>query len=66
LPTGRIFSTSQTLGFSVLCGFLVFLFNDFIGLMGELNILPAILASWAPALIALLLSVSYLLTTEDG
>ena len=66
LPTGRIFSTSQTLGFSVLCGFLVFLFNDFIGLMGELNILPAVLASWAPALIALLLSVSYLLTTEDG
>jgi len=66
LPTGRTFSTSQTLGFSVLCGFLVFLFNDFIGLMGELNILPSIMASWTPALIALLLSVSYLLTTEDG
>lgn len=66
LPTGRIFSTSQTLGFSVLCGFLLFLFNDFVGLMGELNLLPALISSWTPAVIALLLSVSYLLTTEDG
>ena len=66
LPTGRNFSTSQTLGFSVLCGFILFLVNDVIGLMGELNILPAIMASWMPALIALLLSVSYLITTEDG
>ena len=66
LPTGRIFSTSQTLGFSILCGFLLFIVNDVIGLMAELNILPAIMASWMPALIALLLSVSYLLTTEDG
>lgn len=66
LPTGRMFTTGQTLGLSVLCGFALFLFNDFIGLMGELNILPAILAGWMPAIIALLLSVSYLLTTEDG
>ena len=66
LPTGRMFSTGQTLGLSVVCGFFLFLFNDFIGLMGELNILPAILAGWMPAIIALLLSVSYLLSTEDG
>lgn len=66
LPTGRMFSTGQTLGLSVLCGFGLFLFNDFIGLMGELDILPAFLAGWMPAIIALLLSVSYLLTTEDG
>ena len=66
LPTGRMFTTGQTLGLSVLCGFILFLFNDFIGLMGELNIIPTILAGWVPALIALLLSVSYLLSTEDG
>lgn len=66
LPTGRMFTTGQTLGLSVFCGFLLFLFNDFVGLMGELNILPAIMAGWMPAIIALLLSVSYLLTTEDG
>jgi len=44
----------------------LFLFNDFVGLMGELNLLPALISSWTPAVIALLLSVSYLLTTEDG
>ena len=66
LPTGRMFTTGQTLGMSVLCGFGLFLFNDFAVLMGELNLMPVILASWAPALIALLLSVSYLLSTEDG
>lgn len=66
LPTGRMFTTGQTLGLSVFCGFLLFLFNDFVGLMGELNILPAIMAGWMPAIIALLLSVSYLLSTEDG
>lgn len=66
LPTGRMFTAGQTIGLSILCGFALFLFNDFIGLMGELNILPALLAGWMPAIIALLLSVSYLLTTEDG
>ena len=66
LPTGRMFSTGQTIGLSVLSGFTLFLFNDFIVLMGELNLVPVILASWTPALIALLLSISYLLTTEDG
>lgn len=66
LPTGRMFTSGQTLGLSVLCGFGLFLFNDFIVLMGELNLMPPIMASWIPALIALLLSISYLLTTEDG
>lgn len=66
LPTGRMFTTGQTLGMSVLSGFALFLFNDFAVLMGELNLMPVILASWVPALIALLLSISYLLTTEDG
>jgi lipopolysaccharide export system permease protein len=66
LPTGRMFTSGQTLGLSVLCGFGLFLFNDFIVLMGELNLMPPIMASWVPAFIALLLSISYLLTTEDG
>jgi lipopolysaccharide export system permease protein len=61
-----MFTTGQTLGLSVLSGFSLFLFNDFIVLMGELNLVPVLLASWTPALIALLLSISYLLTTEDG
>jgi lipopolysaccharide export system permease protein len=66
LPTGRMFTSGQTLGMSFLSGFALFLFNDFAVLMGELNLMPAMLASWVPALIALLLAISYLLTTEDG
>ena len=66
LPTGRMFTSGQTLGLSVLCGFGLFLFNDFIVLMGELNLMPPIMASWVQAFIALLLSIRYLLTTEDG
>ena len=66
LPTGRMVSTGQTLGLAVLCGFLLFLTNDFAQLLGELGSLPPILSSWIPALIAMLLSVSYLLSTEDG
>ncbi len=66
LPTGRMVSTGQTLGLAILCGFLLFLFNDFTQLLGELGSVPPVLASWIPALIAMLLAVSYLLSTEDG
>lgn len=66
LPTGRMVSTGQTLGLAVLCGFLLFLFNDFTQLLGELGSVPPILSSWIPAIIAMLLAISYLLSTEDG
>lgn len=66
LPTGRMISTGQTIGMAVLCGFLLFLFNDLTQLLGELGSMPPILASWTPAVIAMLLAISYLLFTEDG
>lgn len=66
LPTGRMVSTGQTLGMAILCGFLLFLFNDFTQLLGELGSVPPILSSWIPAIIAMLLAISYLLSTEDG
>ena len=66
LPTGRMVSTGQTLGLAVLCGFLLFLFNDLTQLLGELGSVPPLLASWIPAIIAMLLAISYLLSTEDG
>ena len=66
LPTGRMVSTGQTLGLAVLFGFLLFLFNDLTQLLGELGSVPPALASWTPAIIAMLLAISYLLSTEDG
>lgn len=66
LPTGRMASTGQTIGLAVLCGFILFLFNDLTQLLGELGSVPPILASWTPAIIAMLLAISYLLSIEDG
>lgn len=66
LPTGRMVSTGQTLGLAVLSGFLLFLFNDLTQLLGELGSVPPLLAGWTPAIIAMLLAISYLLSTEDG
>ena len=66
LPTGRMISTGQTIGLAVLSGFLLFLFNDLTQLLGELGSVPPLLASWTPAIIAMLLAISYLLSTEDG
>lgn len=66
LPTGRMVSTGQTLGMAVLSGFVLFLFNDFIQLLGDLGSVPPFLSAWVAAVIAMLLAISYLLSTEDG
>jgi lipopolysaccharide export system permease protein len=66
LPTGRMVSTAQTIGLAVLCGFVLFLVNDLTLLLGELGSVPPVLSSWSPAVIAMLLAISYLLSTEDG
>lgn len=66
LPTGRMVSTGRSIGLAVLCGFILFLFNDLTELLGELGSVPPLLAGWTPAIIAMLLAISYLLSTEDG
>jgi lipopolysaccharide export system permease protein len=66
LPTGRIISASATMGLAVLSGFGLYIGADFVARLGELQVLPPIIASWTPSLIAGLLAVSYLLKAEDG
>ncbi len=66
LPTGRIFSASATMGLAVLAGFAFYMGADFVASLGRLHILPPLIASWTPCLIAGLLAVGYLLSAEDG
>ena len=66
LPTGRLLSGGRTIGYSILFGFLLFIFGEFVAKLSELNILPILLASLAPPLIATLLATTLLLEAEDG
>jgi len=66
LPTGRLMSTGRTIGLAVLCGFLVYIGDDFVTRLGTQSVLPPVLASWAAPLIAGLLAIRYLLGAEDG
>jgi len=66
LPTGRLFSASATMGAAVLAGFVLYMGADFIASLASLHILPPLIASWTPSLIAGLLAVGYLLSAEDG
>lgn len=47
-------------------GFFVFFMSSFLKALGGSHQIPAVLAAWAPALIVLLGSVTWLLNTEDG
>jgi lipopolysaccharide export LptBFGC system permease protein LptF len=49
-----------------LFGFLLFIFGKFVAKLSELSILPILLASLAPPLIATLLATTLLLEAEDG
>jgi lipopolysaccharide export system permease protein len=50
----------------VLLGFVVFFMSSFLSALGASHQIPAILAAWAPALIAFLLGVTVMLSLEDG
>lgn len=50
----------------VVTGFVVFLGGDIIRTLGMSEVIPAALAAWSPASIALLVSVAVLLHQEDG
>ena len=52
LPTGRLLSSGRTIGYAILFGFLLFIFGKFVAKLSELNILPILLASLAPPMIA--------------
>jgi lipopolysaccharide export system permease protein len=66
LPTGRLLSSGRTIGYAILFGFLLFIFGKFVAKLSELSILPILLASLAPPLIATLLATTLLLEAEDG
>lgn len=66
LPTGRLHSTAQTIGLTVLCGFALFLTNNFFEILGMQGRLPPLLASWAAQIAAAMLAITLLLNSEDG
>ena len=53
-------------GSGVALGFVLFFFNQFCNALGKSEIIPPLLAAWAPPLIALLGGFTLLCYTEDG
>ena len=53
-------------GSGVTLGFILFFFNQFCGALGKAEVIPPLLAAWAPPLIALLGGFTLLCYTEDG
>ena len=53
-------------GAGVALGFILFFFNQFCGALGKAEVIPPLLAAWAPPLIALLGGFTLLCYTEDG
>jgi lipopolysaccharide export system permease protein len=53
-------------GSGVALGFVLFFFNQFCGALGKSEVIPPLLAAWAPPLIALLGGFTLLCYTEDG
>ncbi len=51
---------------AIFAGFMLFFLTRLSLALGNSGILPAILAAWAPALIAMLLGLSALFHLEDG
>ena len=53
-------------GAGVALGFILFFFNQFCGALGKAEVIPPVLAAWAPPLTALLGGFTLLCYTEDG
>ncbi|MFV4649246.1 LptF/LptG family permease, partial [Mycobacterium tuberculosis] len=50
----------------VALGFVFFFFNQLCGSLGKSDVLPAVIAAWAPPVMALLVGITLLCYTEDG
>ncbi len=63
-------SRSQATGFLIVAGaaigFIVFFASSFLKALGASDQIPVAVAAWFPSLIALILGISVILTTEDG
>ena len=50
----------------VALGFVIFFFNELCGALGKADVIPPLLAAWAPPILALLSAFTLLCYTEDG
>jgi lipopolysaccharide export system permease protein len=62
----RLGGVSGLAGAGVALGFGLFFFDDLCGTLGSTEVIPPLIAGWAPPLIALLAGVTLLCYTEDG
>ncbi len=52
--------------YAIIAGFVLYVFSDLSGALGESGLAPAALAAWTPTIAALLLAGTLLLHVEDG
>jgi lipopolysaccharide export system permease protein len=62
----RLGDLAALAGAGVAVGFVLFFVDEFCGALGGAEVIPAVLAAWAPPLLALLAGVTLLCYTEDG
>jgi lipopolysaccharide export system permease protein len=62
----RLGDLAALAGAGVALGFVMFFLDEFCGALGGAEVIPALLAAWAPPLLALLAGVTLLCYTEDG
>ncbi|MFI4975837.1 MAG: LPS export ABC transporter permease LptG [Caulobacterales bacterium] len=53
-------------GIGIALGFAIFFFNQFCGQLGASEVIPPVIAAWAPPLVALLSGFTLISYTEDG
>ncbi len=62
----RLGGMAQFAGSGVALGFVFFFFNQLCSSLGKSDVLPPIVAAWAPPVMALLVGITLLCYTEDG
>ena len=62
----RLGGVAGLAGAGVALGFVLFFFDDLCGTLGATEVIPPMLAAWAPPIIALLAGFTLLCYTEDG
>ena len=62
----RLGGMARFAGSGVALGFVFFFFNQLCNSLGKTDILPTVVAAWAPPAMALLVGVTLLCFTEDG
>ncbi|MFA5592850.1 MAG: LPS export ABC transporter permease LptG [Micavibrio sp.] len=66
LRTTRFQPTALMIGGGLAIGFLVFFTSSFLQALGASDQIPVVVAAWFPPLIATMLGISVILTTEEG